>query len=204
MAGLHAALAELLTGASSSGNDKRREAINAALVVAAGNRTPAACLSAIKELLDQRADRACTASGYALPPALLEFLAARVSEMVPWTAEQVKAVLTALLAAGANPSQRVSTGLAPLDLAVQLSCANACKQAVTLLLQAGADASAAEPGRQRTALHFAAYNPNPQAAVVAVETLAAAGADLLAADADGNVPAVYANCTARAAMSNRC
>jgi ankyrin repeat protein len=70
-----------------------------------------------------------------------------------------------LLAAGADPSKPTRNGDAPLVMAAYLGHA----EIVRLLLEAGADITAVDPGMKATALHAAAYAGRTEAAKVLIE-----------------------------------
>jgi ankyrin repeat protein len=70
-----------------------------------------------------------------------------------------------LLAGGADPSKLTRAGDAPLVMAAYLGHSDI----VRLLLEAGADITAVDPGMKATALHAAAYAGRTEAARVLIE-----------------------------------
>lgn len=70
-----------------------------------------------------------------------------------------------LLAAGADPNKLEPNGDAPLVMAAYLGHADV----VRMLLEAGADITAVDPGMKATALHAAAYAGRTEAAKVLIE-----------------------------------
>ena len=92
-------------------------------------------------------------------------------------------MVSALLAAGANPNVRDEDGVAPLHLTARATSPETAR----LLLGAGANANARDED-SRTPLHRAALRGSPEMVTV----LLGGGANPKVRDGDGNVPWDYA------------
>ena len=170
------AWADLVEGGATPRQRRRR--LDAALVCAVQNPSPACALAAMHVLLAKGANVDASAALHVLlcapPPA--------------WSGADLAAAVGVLCqAGGGDPNLRSSSDSTPLELAVCLACPGHVTAAVEALVQAGADARATAAGG-KTLLHVAAgENESAAGMEAAFRALLMEGVDPLARDGGGHL-----------------